>query len=159
MGKAVALDHLQVAMPRAKEAAARAFYGHVLGLAEIPKPEQLAARGGVWFQCGPQQLHLGVEDVLRPAKKAHPAFAVEDLDALARDLEAGDYRAVVDSVQLEGSRRNFTEDPFGIRVELIQHGSEALLGHEPLPTCSTLSPNMKHSEWRICGHCARRCSS
>ena len=125
MAKALALDHLQVAMPRGEEAAARAFYGRVLGLAEIPKPEPLAARGGVWFQCGAQQLHLGVEEDFRPAKKAHPAFAVDDLDALARDLEAGGYRVVVDSVQPEGGRRIFTEDPFGNRVELIQHGGAA----------------------------------
>lgn len=99
--------------------------GHVLGLAEIPKPELLAARGVVWFQRGAQQLHLGVEDDFRPAKKVHSAFAVVDLDALARDLEAGGYRAVVDSVRLQGSRRIFTEDPFGNRVDLAQHRSEA----------------------------------
>jgi catechol 2,3-dioxygenase-like lactoylglutathione lyase family enzyme len=125
MGKALAFDHIQVAMPRGEEAAARAFYGHMLGLPEISKPEPLAARGGVWFQCGSQQLHLGVEDDFRPAKKAHPAFAVDDLDALARDLEAGGYRVVVDSVHLQGSRRIFTEDPFGNRVELSQRDSEA----------------------------------
>jgi predicted enzyme related to lactoylglutathione lyase len=66
-------------------------------------------------------LHLGVEDDFRPAKKEHPAFAVDDLAALARDLEAGGYHIVVDSVRLQGSRRIFTEDPFGNRVELTQH--------------------------------------
>lgn len=125
MTKALAFDHIQVAMPRGEEAAARAFYGRLLGLAEIPKPEPLAARGGVWFKCGAQQLHLGVEDDFRPAKRAHPAFAVDDLDALARDLKAGGYYVVVDSVQLQGSRRIFTEDPFGNRVELTQQVSDA----------------------------------
>jgi catechol 2,3-dioxygenase-like lactoylglutathione lyase family enzyme len=124
MGKALAFDHIQLAMPRGEEAAARAFYGRVLGLVEIPKPVPLAARGGVWFQCGAQQLHLGVEDDFRPAKKAHPAFAVDDLDAFAKDLEAGGYRVVVDPVQLPGSRRIFTEDPFGNRVELTQRSIE-----------------------------------
>jgi catechol 2,3-dioxygenase-like lactoylglutathione lyase family enzyme len=125
MGKALAFDHIQVAMPCGEEAAARAFYGHILGLTEIPKPEALAARGGVWFQCGAQQLHLGVEEDFRPAKKAHPAFAVDDLDELAKDLETSGYRVVVDSVQLQGGRRIFTEDPFGNRVEFTQQGSEA----------------------------------
>jgi catechol 2,3-dioxygenase-like lactoylglutathione lyase family enzyme len=125
MGKALALDHLQVAMPRGEEAAARDFYGRVLGLAEIPKPEPLVARGGVWFQCGSQQLHLGVEDDFRPAKKAHPAFVVDDLEALAKDLQAGGYRVVLDSVQLDVGRRIFTEDPFGNRVELTQQAGEA----------------------------------
>jgi catechol 2,3-dioxygenase-like lactoylglutathione lyase family enzyme len=125
MGKALALDHLQVAMPRGEEAAARDFYGRVLGLAEIPKPEPLVARGGVWFQCGSQQLHLGVEDNFRPAKKTHPAFVVDDLEALAKDLQAGGYRVVLDSVQLDVGRRIFTEDPFGNRVELTQQAGEA----------------------------------
>jgi predicted enzyme related to lactoylglutathione lyase len=125
MAKALALDHLQVAMPRGEEAAARAFYGHLLGLAEIPKPQLLAARGGLWFQCGSQQLHLGVEDDFRPAKKAHPAFVVDDLQALAKELEAGGHPVVEDSMQLEGSRRIFTEDPFGNRVELTQPGGSA----------------------------------
>ena len=120
MAKALALDHLQLAMPRGEEAAARVFYGRVLGLAEIPKPEPLAARGGLWFQCGPQQLHLGVEDDFRPAKKAHPAFVVDDLEALAKELRTEGYPVVLDSVQIEGGRRIFTEDPFGNRVELIQ---------------------------------------
>jgi catechol 2,3-dioxygenase-like lactoylglutathione lyase family enzyme len=125
MGKALTFDHIQVAMPRGEEAAARDFYGRLLGLAEIPKPPALAARGGVWFQCGTQQLHLGVEEDFRPAKKAHPAFDVDALEELARDLEAGGYRVVVDSVQPEGGRRIFTEDPFGNRVELIQHSGAA----------------------------------
>lgn len=125
MAKALALDHLQVAMPRGEEAAARAFYGRVLGLAEIPKPEPLAARGGLWFQCGPQQLHLGVEDDFRPAKKAHPAFIVDDLEGLAKELQTEGYPVVLDPVQIEGGRRIFTEDPFGNRVELRQQSGKS----------------------------------
>ena len=131
MAKALALDHLQVAMPRGEEAAARAFYGRVLGLAEIPKPEPLAARGGLWFQCGTQQLHLGVEDDFRPAKKAHPAFVVDDLEVITRDLEANGFRAVVDSVQLQGGQRTFTEDPFGNRIELTQPERQHSAGTHP----------------------------
>ena len=125
MGKALAFDHVQVAMPRGKEAAARAFYGQVLGLTEIPKPGPLAERGGVWFQCGGQQLHLGVEEDFRPAKKAHPAFAVDDLDSLAKDLKANGHTVILDSVQLQTGRRIFTEDPFGNRVELTQRDGAA----------------------------------
>lgn len=125
MAKALALDHLQLAMPRGEEAAGRAFYGRVLGLAEIRKPEPLAARGGLWFQCGPQQLHLGVEDDFRPAKNAHPAFVVDDLEALAKELQTEGYAIVLDSVQIEGGRRIFTEDPFGNRVELTQQSGKS----------------------------------
>ena len=125
MAKALALDHLQVAMPRGEEAAARNFYGVILGLAEIPKPPPLAARGGVWFQCGPQQVHLGVEDDFRPAKKAHPAFVVDDLDEIQRALSASGFPMILDPVTLAGGRRLFTEDPFGNRVELTQPRVEA----------------------------------
>jgi len=65
-------------------------------------------------------LHLGVDDDFRPAKKAHPAFVVDDLEALAKELQAEGYPVVLDSVQIEGGRRIFTEDPFGNRVELTQ---------------------------------------
>ena len=75
----VGLDHVQVAAPPGCEDAARAFYGDLLGLTEIEKPPELAKRGGVWFE----HLHVGVEDPFTPARKAHPALRVDDLDALA----------------------------------------------------------------------------
>lgn len=67
----VGLDHVQVASPRGCETEARRFYGTLLGLEEIDKPPELRARGGVWFRCGNQQLHIGVEDGFAPAQKAH----------------------------------------------------------------------------------------
>ena len=69
------IDHVQVAGPPGCEAAARSFYGGLLGLREIPKPPALADRGGVWFSLGRQELHIGVEPDFRPALKAHPAFS------------------------------------------------------------------------------------
>ena len=80
------LDHVQVAAPPGCEAEARGFYGRVLGLAEIEKPAALAARGGVWFACGAQQLHVGIAADFTPASKAHPALAAHDLPALAERL-------------------------------------------------------------------------
>ena len=82
------LDHLQLAMPAGKEAEARAFYGGLLGLVELEKPSQLAGRGGCWFALGTQALHLGVDTPFTPARKAHPAFTVSDLEALRERLEA-----------------------------------------------------------------------
>jgi catechol 2,3-dioxygenase-like lactoylglutathione lyase family enzyme len=118
--KAVALDHVQLAMPRGQEDAARRFYCGVLGLPEIPKPAHLAARGGVWFQCAWLQLHLGVAEEFRPARKAHPAFVVDDLAALVESLVERGLVVHSDVEQLAGSRRVFTEDPFGNRIELLQ---------------------------------------
>jgi predicted enzyme related to lactoylglutathione lyase len=120
MGKALALDHVQVAMSLGQESAARLFYSGILGLPEVPKPEPLAALGGAWFQCGSQQLHLGVEHDFKPAKKAHPAFVVDDLESIERALRAGGFPVVHDHFEIAGGRRFFTEDPFGNRIELTQ---------------------------------------
>ena len=76
------IDHIQLAMPQGRETDARAFYQGVLGIPEVPKPSNLAARGGCWFVLGTVKIHLGVEPDFRPARKAHPALLVEDLPAL-----------------------------------------------------------------------------
>jgi catechol 2,3-dioxygenase-like lactoylglutathione lyase family enzyme len=80
------VHHVQLAMPRGEEAAARAFFVDVLGMAGIDKPAVLAARGGVWFRAGRVELHLGVEDDFRPARKAYPGIVVDNLDALVEQL-------------------------------------------------------------------------
>src|SRR5829696_9001300 len=85
-GVITGLDHVQVAAPPGCEAEARGFYGRLLGLAELEKPAPLAARGGAWFACGAQQLHVGVAQDFAPAAKAHPALLATDLYALAERL-------------------------------------------------------------------------
>ena len=117
------LDHVQLAMPRGEEDRARTFYRDVLGLAEVPKPANLAARGGVWFAGGNLQLHLGVEDDFRPARKAHPALLVEGLEELAAVCEAGGYEITYDE-QLPGYYRAYVADPFGNRIELMERDAE-----------------------------------
>ncbi len=113
------MDHFQIAAPVGCEAAAREFYGSILGMEEIEKPPVLRARGGCWFQCGGQQLHIGVERDFRPARKAHPAFAVADLDELRATLAAQGI-AVVDDAELPATRRFYAEDPWGHRLEFIE---------------------------------------
>lgn len=113
------IDHLQVAIPLGGEALARTFYGAILGLPELAKPEAMQLRGGAWFACGSMQLHLGVETDFRPAKKAHPALLVADLAGLTAELIAAGY-AVSNNDELPEVQRAFTADPFGNRIELIQ---------------------------------------
>jgi len=114
----VGLDHVQLAAPPGCEAAARRFYGELLGLDEVPKPEALRARGGVWFAAGAQQLHIGVAEAFAPARKAHPALRADDLDALARRLDDAGAPVTWDG-DVPGLRRFYTEDPWGNRVELL----------------------------------------
>ena len=115
----VGLDHVQLAAPPGCEADARRFFGELLGLTELEKPELLRGRGGVWFGVGDQQLHIGVEREFVPARKAHPAFRVQpgELDALAGRLERAGVRVEWDAL-IPGVRRFFTHDPWGNRIEL-----------------------------------------
>jgi len=113
------LDHVQVAMPVGLEREAEAFYAGILRLPVLEKPPVLAARGGRWFgNASGVQVHLGAEEGFRPAEKAHPALAVEGLDALVGALTAAGYPVRWDS-ELEGVRRCYVSDPFGNRIELI----------------------------------------
>ena len=115
----LSIDHVQVAAPRGCEAEARAFYGELLGLEELPKPEPLAARGGCWFRAGEQELHVGVEDPFTPARKAHPGLVVADLEALAAALGARGIQVAYNDA-IPGARRFYTADPFGNRLEFRQ---------------------------------------
>jgi catechol 2,3-dioxygenase-like lactoylglutathione lyase family enzyme len=113
------IDHVQVAAPAGCEAKARAFYGELLGLQELPKPDALAARGGCWFSVGAQELHVGVEEPFTPARKAHPGFVVSDLEALASRLSEAGVGVAFDDL-IPGTRRFEAADPFGNRLEFRQ---------------------------------------
>jgi predicted enzyme related to lactoylglutathione lyase len=119
----VGLDHVQVAAPTGSESAARQFYGGLLGLDELPKPEALRDRGGAWFACGAHQLHVGVTHDFSPATKAHPALRVRlaDLDSLAERLQAAGCTVLWDTA-IPDTRRFYTADPWGNRIELIGTG-------------------------------------
>ena len=115
----IAIDHVQIAAPPGCEAEARRFYGELLGLEEIEKPEPLRARGGCWFRVGAQQLHIGVEADFRPAKKAHPAFTASDVEATFAALEQAGARCIWDEA-IGGVRRFYAEDPWGNRLEFTE---------------------------------------
>ncbi|HJQ14830.1 MAG TPA: VOC family protein [Anaerolineales bacterium] len=116
----LSIDHVQIAMPPGEEARARTFYIEQLGFIEIPKPPDLARRGGAWFQAGNVQLHLGVESEFRPARKAHPAFLVDDLDLLIKTVQNAGYETDTSQPPLDGYKRAHVFDPFGNRIELME---------------------------------------
>ena len=113
------LDHVQVSCPPGGEDVARAFYRDALGMTEVEKPELLKPRGGCWFRQDDAELHVGVEQDFRPAKKAHPAFAADDLDGLAERLEQLGYPVAWDNETIPGRRRFHTADGHGNRVEIV----------------------------------------
>jgi catechol 2,3-dioxygenase-like lactoylglutathione lyase family enzyme len=115
------IDHVQLAAPPGCEEEARRFFGGLLGLDELEKPPPLAARGGAWFACGGQAIHVGVERDFAPARKAHPAFALDSLaeiDALAARLVAAGVEVRFDD-ELPGYRRFYADDPWGNRLEFL----------------------------------------
>lgn len=112
------IDHVQLAAPPHNESLAKAFYSDKLGFKEIAKPSNLAKNGGVWFQVGDQQLHIGVQDDFKPATKAHPAFLVQNASDIRKELEAKKIEIIYGD-ELEGANRFYIYDPFGNRIEII----------------------------------------
>ena len=122
----VSLDHVQLAMPPDRKGEARAFYEKVLQIPEAPKPPNLAKRGGCWFERGLLKIHLGVDSDFRAAKKAHPAFIVEDLADLSGRLANTGF-PVRSEEPLEGYTRIYVDDPFGNHTYALSSG--AMLSH------------------------------
>ena len=118
--KLLSIDHVQVAIPTGGEGSARSFYRDVLGFNEIPKPAELAKRGGVWFRSENVQLHLGIEPNFQPAHKAHPAFIVDDLNSFIVKAESAGFQTDTSQPPLDGFKRAHVFDPFGNRIELME---------------------------------------
>ena len=114
------LHHVQICVPVGAEQRARDFYGNVLGLTEIEKPDALKANGGLWFQVADIQLHIGAEDEENRSKR-HPAFEVADLKAARERLEKNDV-PLKEEVDVPGMKRFSFFDPFGNRIEFLQIG-------------------------------------
>ena len=113
------IDHIQLAAPPNSESEARHFFGTVLGLTEVEKPESLKKRGGMWFEFGSYQLHIGVETAFSPAKKAHPGFHVKNLPAFKDHLTSFGISFIEDQ-NIPGVERIYVADPFDNRIEFLE---------------------------------------
>ena len=113
------LDHVQVCIPRGTEDEAREFYGGLLGLEELEKPEVLKPNGGMWYSVADVQLHVGVEEAVAPSKR-HPAFEVDDAAGVRTYLEQHGVRTK-NEPDIYGIVHRFSFfDPFGNRIELLE---------------------------------------
>jgi catechol 2,3-dioxygenase-like lactoylglutathione lyase family enzyme len=115
------IDHVQLAAPEGCEPDARCFFADLLGWEEIPKPENLKKRGGIWFQCGTHQVHIGVQKDFIPATKAHPAFNIQNIEALREYLFEKNVHIIDDDARIdEDVNRFYLNDPFGNRLEFLE---------------------------------------
>jgi len=113
------IDHIQLAAPKGCEDQARSFFIGILGFEEMEKPAELKKRGGVWFRNGNIQIHIGVEEPFAPARKAHPAIEVENIERLKKLLTESGIEVIEDD-NLPGANRFYTADPFGNRIEFLE---------------------------------------
>jgi catechol 2,3-dioxygenase-like lactoylglutathione lyase family enzyme len=113
------IDHVQIAVPRALEAACLKFYREVFAFPELEKPEELKARGGAWFQVGTLQMHIGVDPEPSLKSKRHICFLTSDL-AAAKASVLGHGVAIEEEGVAEGLSRFFIRDPAGNRIEIGQ---------------------------------------
>ena len=112
------LHHVQLAIPAGTEDDCRAFYVDILGFTEVRKPPVLAARGGLWVRADNLEIHLGVEEDFRAAKKSHPGILVTDVEAFARHLEGHGLAPEWDDA-FPGMRRFYLRDNNGNRLEFL----------------------------------------
>jgi catechol 2,3-dioxygenase-like lactoylglutathione lyase family enzyme len=114
------IHHAQITIPKGAEDKAREFYCGILGLKEIPKPPQLAGRGGFWLEVGDRQVHIGTEDGVDPStSKAHVAYRVDDIEKWRTKLMENGVK-IIEGIPIPGMIRFEFRDPFGNRVEFLE---------------------------------------
>jgi len=115
------LTHISITMPKGSEEVARKFYAGHLGLRELPKPESLRCRGGVWFDAGGLHLHVSIEEGRSEAdRQRHFGLGCGNIEGLKARLKAAG--SIIEDGPLAPCKRFFTYDPFGNRIEIHQPG-------------------------------------
>jgi catechol 2,3-dioxygenase-like lactoylglutathione lyase family enzyme len=116
------LHHINVTVPKSLEDAAKHFYGVVMALEEIPKPESSRGRGGAWYRLGQMQLHLSIEEPLAPdsLSKRHVCYIVGDLAEAEERFQTAGVEIFRDDLPTPGWSRFYVRDPGGNRIEIAQ---------------------------------------
>ena len=117
-----AIHHVNVTVPKSKEEQGKHFYGVLMGLREVPKPESSRGRGGAWYQLGPLQLHLSIEDGLGEncVSKRHVCYTVENLATAEQKFRDAGVEIIADDIPTPGWSRFYVRDPGGNRLEIAQ---------------------------------------
>ncbi|HXV26205.1 MAG TPA: VOC family protein [Alphaproteobacteria bacterium] len=113
------IDHVQVTVSGSLLPAAKRFYGEILGLEPAHRPGDPTE--GAWYQIGPAQLHLAVEDRALPEanrSRRHVCYQVMDLAVAEERLRTAGIAILPDLRPIPGVRRFFIEDPGGNRIEI-----------------------------------------
>ncbi|MEP6636147.1 MAG: VOC family protein [Acidobacteriota bacterium] len=117
----ISLEHVNVRVAPAVEAAAKHFYGTVLGLQELPKPAELQGRGGAWYQLGSVQLHLSRDgSAANEGSKRHICFVVADVEKAQQEFAEAGVEIIPDEEPLAGSPRFYVRDPGGNLIEIAE---------------------------------------
>lgn len=146
------LDHIQLCIPKGKEDEARIFYGEILRLTEIEKPEALKPNGGMWYEIGDIQLHIGTEDTAPDKSKRHPAFEVENLLEIKSYLRSKNI-VIKEDVAIPNVQRFSIFDPFGNRIELLEKiNSASTLILKFWNDFTTKFPEYKHHSIPVSDH-------
>ena len=113
------VDHFHICVPPEQLDQARDFYTKIIGLEQIERPHHLFSSAGYWFNIGNVQLHIGVEEPMRRTIR-HTALEITDVEAALKHLQDNGMEILEEPV-IPGRKRFAFIDPFGNRIELLQH--------------------------------------
>jgi catechol 2,3-dioxygenase-like lactoylglutathione lyase family enzyme len=117
----VGINHVNVTVPAALELAAKQFYGDVLGLRQIPKPEGPRKNVGAWYESGGLQLHLSIEDGAQNERsERHVCYLVESVAGAEEHFRIAGMKIIPDQSPIIGRQRFYVRDPGGNLIELVQ---------------------------------------
>jgi len=116
------IHHVNVTVPKSLEDAAKHFYGVVMRLEEVPKPESSRGRGGAWYQLGLLQLHLSIEGPFPQdcISKRHVCYTVSNLAEAEDQFRSAGVEILPDDQPTPGWSRFYVRDPGGNRLEIAQ---------------------------------------
>jgi len=115
------INHVTLAVPAGEHAKVRAFYGGILGLQEVQRPEALGVVYDIiWYQWLGILLHIDFTPPwTRPAENRHLALEVKDLHAVRTYLEEKGAE-IREAVPIPDRDRFYVLDPFGNYFEFIE---------------------------------------